>query len=414
MRKYLAPLLVILMVAALGIYLIAPKGVQDTGSRRAAMLVIGNHANGSHTSPDNEFIRSICEPINENGGFLGVVLAEGNPSLIGKPTFIPTPANSTDGALKSRLDDPDGSFAAIHAISNTIPTTDEVDYLEAIAGAAASLKSEDASSCDDKTIYLIGSSGLSTKGEYLNFAEGIIEVSYEGLVARMIDSDALPDLTGLKIVWSDFGATSYPQPAIPAKYIKQMKELWSLVIYGAGATSVEFIDTAFQSVASDVETYPYVTPVPFIDASNPHITDHLYFNENILGFKPESCEYREGADGTGGNEVAERVLAPLADNLIATNCVVVICGTAYNDGSGDEVALSYARAEKVCDALISMGVAPNQVIAVGAGNLGVNVRIGSKTVDFFHADNPEASRAIHVISTEGGLADDVLARFGNT
>jgi hypothetical protein len=415
MRKAFLPLLITLCLAGVGIYLLTPKDQGSSGNGRAAALIIGNHANALHISSKDDCIQTICKPINESGGFFGVILAEGEPSLIGKPVRIFPPKNSVPEALAARLDDPTGPFAAIHAMSAQTPKTPEVDYLKAIAQAATILQNDETTSCKDKTIYLVGS-GLSTKGEYLNFARGVTQANYETLVAQMVEDGALPDLTGVDVFWYNFGVTAAPQIDISAKYIKQMRELWTLALSAAGAQSIEFKGTLSQGSANkEADGYPYVTPVPFgaDEAGDPLIKIPVYFNENVLGFKPESATYRDGAEGTSGNEIAMRILYPHAKNLISSGQVVVICGTAWNDGTGDERDLSLRRAKRVRDDLAAMGVPISQLLIAGAGNLGVNVLIGSETVDFYHPDNPEASRSIHIIPTNGGMADDVLARFGS-
>jgi hypothetical protein len=133
------------------------------------------------------------------------------------------------------------------------------------------------------------------------------------------------------------------------------------------------------------------------------------FNENVLGFNPESATYRDASDGTSGEVVAERVLKPFAEALIRSSQSIVIVGSAWNDGSGDELELSRLRANRVRNDLVAMGVPESQLIVIGIGNLGTDIQIGDKIIDFFHPDNPPASRAIHFVPIE--KADDLIAKF---
>ncbi len=142
------------------------------------------------------------------------------------------------------------------------------------------------------------------------------------------------------------------------------------------------------------------------------MSDYISLTENVLGFYPEEATYRD-VDGVPGNEVAQRVLAPYAEALRYSGQAVVICGSAWDIGDGDRLELSLLRAQRVRDDLIAMGVPAEQLIAIGCGNLGTGINIGGKVVDFYHPNlPPEASRAIHFVPTDNGMADEIIARFG--
>ena len=417
MKRKIISVIVALAVAVTGLSLYGNSQNKDITIIRG--IVIGQHANHPYISASDVVITAECEIVNENGGYLAVVLAGGDPEILGVPALIPYPSDPSYDALKRRYDAPDGLFSAIHSIDTAVPATEEVDYLAAINTAAILIQGAVDRYDGDTPLdveMLVQGSGLSTRGEYIDFTKDILyryEGNYQALAEEMAAAEALPNLSDIHIRWVGFGQVAAPQDRIPAMKVKAMKALWEAVLLAAGAESVTFIDSVPATEANTVDGgYQWVTPIPFAPAPTAAegiITSPVMFAENIIGFIPGLDIYRDGSDGTPGDVLAQRALSPFAEVLIATGQSVVILGCCWDDGTGDGVVLGGLRARHVYADLIRLGVPPEQLIVASAGNLGRSVHVGGETYDFFRADQPEYSRAVWLIPLD--QADEVIDRF---
>ena len=422
--------LALLPIGAFGLAGCSSGEQAETASSRgtvAVAVVIGQTNNAPHLTVDTN-IRAIFEPVNKNGGYYSIFLASSKPVALGKPIMVPAPTNTKAGALDGRWGDKNGLFRNVYLIDAAVPVAGEVDYLEAIRLAAASLNSAGALACDTRVLYIIGS-GLSTSGEYINFTTGIINANYDVLVQDMVASttakggnhaEALPNLSNIHVVWYGMGRlTAEPQMDVPSSYIAQMKELWTTVLFASGATFVSSDDFkdyipegGINSVASG---YPAVTPVFFTptDTDDYLIQSMISFDENVLVFVPDSDEYLDP------NQAAS-VVPPYAEALIKSRQTIVVLGTTASGDAASCRALGLQRANRFKQDLVVYGVNPDQIIVVSAGNEGIDVMVGNEFVDFYHEDRnhdtglqideiAHGNRAVHIIPLD--QATDVLARF---
>jgi len=381
-------------------------------------IVVSQHANHPPVLSSSAIISEIAEVINKEGGYLTLVNAGGVPSVLGTPALIPRLSDNTQAALSMRLNDPDGPFAVIDLIDTAVPSTGEVDYLAAIGVTSIPMqeaikKETKAGNAELNIEMIVDGSGLSTVGE-IDFTADILDRyrnNYQALAEKLVLEDALPNLKGIHVVWVSFGEVAAPQDKIPASVVKEMKLLWKTALLAAGAESVEFRDALPRSGNNSVDSgFPWVTPIPFAPtAEDTWPPGPMLFTEKILGFVPNEAMYLDGEDGTKGETIAQQVLSPFVDHFINTGQVMLVVGTAWNDGTGEEFELAGNRALLVRDQMISMGVPSGQLIAVSAGNLGTHVQIGSDVYDFFIASQPEYSRAIWLVPLE--LGNEIVERF---
>ena len=405
------------IIAGLVIYSENDNQEIATPKTPAYAVVVVQSANNTHISIDNnKALSSLVDDINVNGGQLSVILASSNPEELIAGSEIPVLKPVTPKRLQGRYEDKSGPLAPLVQIDTIKPQSTEVDYVESIRAAASELNSqENKKSGRQRSMYIFGS-GIDTTNEKLSFTKGILSGDYKAAIDNMASLGVLPDLNGVDVDWVGLAQTvADPQMKVPYEYRNKMQDLWEYFLEACGAQSVNFesVTTVPLETNTVEDGYPYVTPIPFAPTEDSGwvIDQYISFTENVLGFNPNEDTYRDGADGTKGKDLAKQVLSPYAIALKNSGQTIVICGSAWNDGSGDEVDLSRRRAERVRKDLIAMGVPSSQLKIAAAGNLGVNVHIGDKVVDFYHPDQPEESRAIHFIPTDNGQADDVLARF---
>ena len=96
------------------------------------------------------------------------------------------------------------------------------------------------SSADVKEM-LVYDSGFSTTGLLDFSSENLIEVEPAMIVERLSELHALPNLNGIKIIWTGLGEVCDEQDELSATYKHNLKNIWNEVIVAAGG-EVEFID----------------------------------------------------------------------------------------------------------------------------------------------------------------------------
>ena len=392
---------------------------------RAIALVIDKGATSALADGSAECAYEVFRPLVESGGYMVISAVSSEPTIVCS-NAVKSAGNSTETALESRWQK-DRAFEKARAIDDEMPSAEEIDILKALKQAAGELKDK-AGAGYSRTVY-IASSGLQTCG-VLDFTGNgpygdILGWDFDTLLDRIaqdsssgaIRAEALPDLTGVRVVWAGCGSlTAGAQCDIPDSKVAQIKDLWSRTLAYCGAdfdSEKDFVNCPAPANVgrADRSLLPQVTPVVFDEALT---VATVTFDESVLGFEPGDDIYREDDDYVAA------VLGPYADALKQTGAQVAVLGTTANDGdSAGCIDLGRRRAERVKGDLVAMGVSPGQLIVCSAGYEGVDVRIGGQAVDFY-ADNfddggewnedvAKGNRAIHLIPV--ALAGDVLARF---
>lgn len=371
-------------------------------------VMVAQTANNTHMSTDGALM-DVIDQVNLTGGQINITLASSKPETLCSGIEVPVLPEVTDNRLTGRIEAPDSPLAPMFLIDTAVPKNTEINYVESFRMSSSQINSqENQDSGRDKVLYVFGS-GIDTANEKLSFTKGILSSDYKAIIDEMESLGVLPNLEGVTVVWIGLTTTADPQMQVPYEYVPIITDLWTYFLEKCGVQSMTFQDSvATDEVNTTDDGYPYVTPVPFAPTATNDwwINEYVSLSEGVLGFEPESTVPRDG------EAAARSILLPHAEALCRSGQVIVICASAWNDGTGDEIALSRDRAEWVRDVLVEMGVPSSQLIIAAAGNLGTNISIAGQTVDFYFPDLPEASRAVHFIPTDNGKADDVLSRFG--
>jgi outer membrane protein OmpA-like peptidoglycan-associated protein len=213
------------------------------------------------------------------------------------------------------------------------------------------------------TLFVV-SSGLSTAGGF-----DLLQVGWSAdpatVAAQLKHEKLLPPLTGWHVVFSGLGDTSGDQPALPLPQQAELVAYILAICHASGAASCSTDDVTRPDPPA-LSTYPTpVVPVPAVTSVQ---GPHDWTGESIpadVFFRLNSSELLPGADS---------VLAPLAAPAVAHHLQVSIEGFASPESGSPayNLALSLARARSIRAALITLGVAPGEIVQVtGEGTAGM-------------------------------------------
>jgi outer membrane protein OmpA-like peptidoglycan-associated protein len=260
---------------------------------------------------------------------------------------------------------------------------------------------------------IVYDSGLSTTS-LLNFAtQNIIDEPIESIVSQLESYHAIPDLTGIDIIWIGLGQTCGEQENLTSSYKYKLQEIWTAILEAGGATSVTFDKTPLTA-----EEYSGKLPAC---STVPIVVDSLELTELITDEEmPEVIKW----DGNSniqflGNvadfadpEIAESELAPIAEYLVShpDESVYIFGMTATVIGGDLGIELSEARAGACREKLLEAGVNENQVITIGLGQLDNPLR----TADTDENGNQiqelaQKNRAVIFVKNGSQLLDTLLS-----
>lgn len=288
-------------------------------------------------------------------------------------------------------------FKMVNAIESVRAVTPEVDTLEAIIQAQRALSQYDGT----KYMYILDS-GLSTTGS-LNFASGNLlrMENADSLVEYLQEEYALPDLTGIHVVWISLGDVAGEQDDLTTKNKRALEMIWSAVLEAAGAEEVAFSYPATNSIAEDYDTLPAVTAVEILadDGFSPYETNII-----SLPFVPRSIEFLDV-------EEARELLRPTADFMIAhPDYSVVLAGTTATFGTIEGCrAFGLKRANAAKDLLLEMGVSEAQIYATVGLGYDNKFHVDDTNVDGSLNENAQANRVVLVMPTNLADAQYALA-----
>ena len=344
---------------AAGIALLAAMSAcgGTSGSSAAAPgalgLVVGAHAN----VPQPQLLPDLAEEVERAataGAEAAFVVNAGTPTLL----RIPMGSDANNDMARKR-DAEQMRKDLERAVVASRAETPESDLLKALDQAARSVIGQEG----PKTLLVIDS-GLQTAPP-LRFQEpGMLTADPTETVEYLQASGGLPDLTGVRVVFSGLGDTAPPQQPLTPGQRTHLTEIWTAIADASGADEVEVVETPLTgpspSKVPPVTTVPLPPPAARRPAPAPRAVVTL--TEEVVAFLPASTDYRSPAD------VVE-VLRPLADRIRRDGGRVRLTGTTSSAGSREgRLALSRQRAEAVKASLVELGAPADLLETVGVGH----------------------------------------------
>ena len=365
-------------------------------------LVVLHHSNAP--VPDVTHAEDAITRVCENGGSFHVIEGDGDPYLFASYDLeapeAGVSANTRQKDVQKRL------RKLISATESCVPKTERADPLGALEmGGRALLTAE----TGEKQLMVIGS-GLSDCWPLDMSSQGVCVAQLDPVrvVSALEAAGAIPrNLRDYRIVWYGIGETCPPQQELGPKDVENLKAVWTAIVEAAGA-QVEFPED-LSVIRQPGEGLPLVNPV----AVQPR--------EEESWILPSEVMVLEGSVAFGGDsaklknlEAVNETLAPLVETLKNNpQCRLALFGGTARAGAQDGCRnFGQQRADAVRNHLISLGVNPEQVIALGIGwdhHLHEPDLMGDGTLNENVAPR---NRVVYMVDAESPDALVLLAQFG--
>lgn len=334
-------------------------------------------------------------------GEVSAVSVEGTPKVVCN-FDLKEPDKKIDDSKRKQIAN-DNTEVMLTELSAIASTTPEADTLSSIKLSAETLQS---TSSEEKTM-IIFDSGLSTTG-LLNFAQqNIIDTPVNYIVDQLEELHAVPDLTGIDVIWVGLGKVSGEQPELTDNYKYKLEELWKAILTSGGAKGITF-DTSPVSGEGYTGELPQCSIVPVVQDSLD--TEQLvtesempevmkWDGESSVTFKGDKAEFND-------YEAAAEELAPIAEYLKANpeENIYVFGMTATITGGDSGIELAEERAEAVRGVLIEKGAKETQCICVGLGQISNPLRVNDVDENGKQiAELAQKNRAVFVIRGESDM-----------
>lgn len=285
-------------------------------------------------------------------------------SALGSPATVivddGSPTAATPVSLKAANDNPLYQQDKVDQLKRSIGKAragkPEVDLLAALSLAARSVSD----ATGPKTIVVIDS-GLQTVGA-LRFQDqdgALLNANPDEVVTALRRTQQLPDLAGMRVVFSGLGDTAPPQQPLPAPARTVLVTLWTKIVEAAGGKA-----EVKQAPLPDTHTLnglPAVTVVPVAAQSIGPLPSITVLRDGTVGFVPDQAVFRNP-------DQARAVLADYAKAIIGGK-QALLTGTTASDGTPEyRLGLSQRRADAVRDLLISLGAPADRIRTRGLGS----------------------------------------------
>lgn len=249
-----------------------------TAAPGALAVIVGAHSN--MVAPSLlDTVQGEIDTASELGSPATVIVDDGSPTA------------SAPLSLKTGNDNPLYHQDQVNQLTNLIDKTHagnpEVDLLAAINLAARSVSD----AVGPKTIVVIDS-GLQTTGA-LRFQDqggALLNANPDEVVDQLRRTQQLPNLTGMRVVFTGLGDTALPQQPLPAPARAVLVAFWTKIVESAGGKAE--IKQAPLPNTRTLNGLPPVTIVPVAAQSIGPLPSITVLRDGTVGFVPNQAVFR--------------------------------------------------------------------------------------------------------------------------
>jgi outer membrane protein OmpA-like peptidoglycan-associated protein len=377
-------------------------------SPQSISMVMGVHKYFPVLSLNTESVYSQIYNACYTYGDVSAFVVDGDPYAVCSYN-IAEPDKNIDSAKRKQIAS-SNTEQIMSVLSTASAKTPEIDTLSAISKSADALHSTAGEADLSMIIY---DSGVSTTS-LLNFAtQNIIDEPVDSIVSQLESYHAIPDLTGIDVVWIGLGQTCGDQENLTSNYKYKLQERWAAILEAGGAASVTFDKTPltaeeYSGELPECSTVPVV--VDSLELSELVTEDEMpevikWDGNSNIQFLSDSAEFVD-------SETAKSELEPIADYLVAhpEESVYIFGMTATVKGGDLGIDLAKDRANTCKASLIASGVNEDQVITVGLGQLDNPLRTSDVDENGDQIEeSAQKNRAVIFVKNGSQLADTLLA-----
>jgi outer membrane protein OmpA-like peptidoglycan-associated protein len=324
-------------------------GVHASPPSAATAFVVGQRSNMPAPVPTGRAFEAMNDAVDREAE-VSVIVPDGAPEVVASTRLVITGANpvARDNSRQANL------ARIAEAITSARARDEEAELLAALSLAERSVRSV----VGTRTIVVLDS-GLSTTGP-LDFTQpGLLDAVPTEVVDLLRAAKALPDLTGITVVWHGLGDVHDPQEGLRIAERDNLVAIWKAVLEAAGAEPVVIEEKPLSGAAPS--GLPWVTPVVPPDPVVCQESE-VVLRGGDVAFQPDSAAFRDPA-------AARAVLEPIAAQIIDGDLTATVTGTTARVGPDQgQRDLSSARARAVADVLSELGVPPAALTVEGLGS----------------------------------------------
>ena len=293
-----------------------------------------------------------------------------------------------------------------------IADDEETDLLSALSEAESTVH-------EQANIYIYDS-GITTTG-YLNMNNSendIMNHEVDDIVKRLSEEDAIPTLKGKSIIFEGIGNVAGAQISYKSntKYKKQLTDLWDEILKKAGAdikekinfSNIEGTPMIYNEDEEGEAVYPYVSPVT-VDIENLDSGKGVY-QSTQLGFEPQSAEFIDGTT-LAKKLIRDSQLDSLINFIDHEEGNIYVVGSVAKTSQDQNLkndSIANARAQKVKDILVELGVPSTRIQTIDAGTTVFSWRDADEFPNGEkNPNNQEVNRVVAVIPNSQDCADAV-------
>ena len=338
---------------------------RPTGQTKSVALLLGNHSCSKGLNLNSKDVVDHVTEAVRTYGLVAVISIDGNPDVKLANLYDIPEQYKQASAAKLQADADSKTKGLLASLSEVKADDPEVDTLEAIQLAVRTLGSSPEGS--EKNIVIVDT-GLSTTG-LLDFRNNVITGSPSAIAEELYVKNAVPDMTGIHVIWLQLGDVAYPQQDLSPKQTSQLKEIWQAVIERGGGTFVYSNALSNNDIAENLPEVSVVNlqeeaavMVP-IETAAINFDEPQFLSEEQIRFIPDSADYLDPVE-------AETCISPIAEYMNRNlDLKILLAGTtAGDDNDSYTINLSKARADTVKNTMIAFGVTPERIYTIGLGS----------------------------------------------
>ena len=316
-------------------------------------IVYTKRACSNATIPHDEICEAI-EEICDNTGEVFIYSCDGSPRLINgykvSKSYSKTSKGKTiNGQIANEM------FATLEG--ECVATTPEANILKAVHMVADSVK---ACNYNQNTLVIVDS--MLTTADALDFTTyDLFNVDVESIIEQLKSNASLPDLSNVDVVVYNLGDVSLPQKEMTYSTKDKLEAIWKAIFEASNAKSVKFYTKPTVKATTNDVSLPSVGVVDIPE--DVYVFEDVVLDDGQLGFVPDTAEFVD-------SDQAVEVLKSYVEPINKSQGVLLLGSTACvgeNHNTERDLVLSQARADKVKDTLISLGVNSTKIESIGLG-----------------------------------------------